>query len=99
MTVMSITAKDIARELNLSQPTVSRILNGDEAHRAAEGTRQRVMEAAQRLGYQPNAVARSLRRGRTNTIGVHTYGRYDVRNDFLGTIVGALQCACEAYHL
>ncbi|RYX84783.1 LacI family transcriptional regulator [bacterium] len=94
-----ITAKDIARELNLSQPTVSRILNGDEGHRAAQATRERVWEAAQRLGYQPNAVARSLRRGRTDIIGVHTSHNYDVRNDFLGAIVGALQCACAERHL
>ncbi|BCM92921.1 catabolite control protein A [Abditibacteriota bacterium] len=94
-----ITAKDIARELNLSQPTVSRILNGDEGHRAAQATRERVWEAAQRLGYQPNAVARSLRLGRTDIIGVHTSHNYDVRNDFLGAIVGALQCACAERHL
>lgn len=96
---MPVTAKDVARELELSQPTVSRILNGDENHRASEATRQRVWEAAQRLGYQPNAVARSLRRGRTDIIGVHTSHNYDVRNDFLGTIVGALQCACAEHHL
>lgn len=94
-----ITAKDIARELNLSQPTVSRILNGDEGHRAAEATRQRVWEAAQRLGYQPNALARSLRRGRTDIIGVHTSHNYDVRNDFFGAVVGALQSACAERHL
>lgn len=97
--VMPVTAKDVARELNLSQPTVSRILNGDKRHRAAEATRQRVWETAKRLGYQPNAIARSLRHGRTNIIGVHTSHNYDVRNDFLGTVVGALQCACSDYHL
>ncbi len=98
-TLMPITAKDVARELNLSQPTVSRILNGDSRHRASTDTRQRVLEAAERLGYQPNAVARSLRHGRTNVIGIHTSHNYDVRNDFLGNIVGALQCACGDYDL
>ena len=97
--LMPVTAKDVARELNLSQPTVSRILNGDATHRASTETRRRVEETAQRLGYQPNAVARSLRHGRTNVVGVHTNHNYDVRNDFLGTIVGALQCACGEYHL
>ena len=96
---MPVTAKDVARELNLSQPTVSRILNGDAQHRAAEETRRRVWETARRLGYQPNAIARSLRHGRTNIIGVHTSHNYDVRNDFLGTVVGALQCACSDYQL
>ena len=96
---MSITAKDLARELNLSQPTVSRILSGDSNHRAASATRERVMEAARRLGYQPNAVASSLRRGRTDIIGLHTSYDYDVRNDFLGAIVGSLQVGCSAHSL
>lgn len=97
--VMPVTAKDIASELDLSQPTVSRILNGDKGHRAAEATRKRVWETAKRLGYQPNAIARSLRHGRTDIIGVHTSHNYDVRNDFLGTVVGALQRACSDYQL
>jgi DNA-binding LacI/PurR family transcriptional regulator len=92
--IMPVTARDIARELELSQPTVSRILNGDKGHRIADETRSRVIETARRLGYQPNSVARSLRRGRTNIIGVHTSHNYDVRNDFFGTIIGALQHEC-----
>ena len=40
-----------------------------------------------------------MRRGRTNIIGVHTSHNYDVRNDFFGTVVGALQCACADQHL
>ncbi len=96
---MPVTAKELARELNLSQPTVSRILSGDTNHRAAAATRERVMEAAKRLGYQPNAVASSLRRGRTDIIGLHTSYDYDVRNEFLGAIVGSLQRACSAHSL
>ena len=96
---MPVTAKDLARELNLSQPTVSRILSGDSNHRVASATRARVLEAATRLGYQPNANASSLRRGRTDIIGLHTSYNYDVRNDFLGAIVGSLQVACSARSL
>ena len=96
---MPVTAKELARELNLSQPTVSRILSGDSNHRAAPATRERVLEAAKRMGYQPNAVASSLRRGRTDIIGLHTSYNYDVRNDFLGAIVGSLQRACSAHSL
>lgn len=93
---MTVTAKTIARELQLSQPTVSRILSGDPRHRVAAETKQRVLDTAQRLGYQPNAVARSLRRGRTGIVGLYTNHDYDARNDFLGTIIGALQRCCEA---
>lgn len=93
---MPVTAKDIARELNLSQPTVSRILNGDVKHRASDETRQRVLETAQKMGYRPNAVASSLRRGRTGIIGLHTSHAYDARNEFFGSIIAGLQHACNA---
>lgn len=96
---MPVTAKDIARELQLSQPTVSRILSGDPAHRVAQATRQRVEETARRMGYQPNAVARSLRRGRTQIVGLYTNHDYDARNEFLGTIIGSLQRSCEQQDL
>ncbi len=96
---MAVTAKDVARDLNLSQPTVSRILSGDRHHRTSDATRRRVFEAAQRMGYQRNAVASSLRRGKTGVIGLHTSHNYDARNDFYGTIMGALQVACRARHL
>ncbi len=92
---MSVTSKDIARELNLSQPTVSRILNGDARHRASAETRKRVLETARRLNYRPNAVASSLWRGRTGIIGLHTNHNYDARNDFFGAIIGGLQRACN----
>lgn len=97
--IMPVTAKDIARELNLSQPTVSRILSGDARHRVSPVTRQRVLETARRLKYQPNALARSLRQGCTNLIGLYTNHDYDARNDFLGTLIGSLQRACEVQGL
>ena len=93
---MPITAKDIARELNLSQPTVSRVLSGDRNHRVSDATRERILEAAKRLRYRRNAVARSLRRGATNIIGLYTNHNYDARNDFVAAIVGGLQRGCEA---
>jgi DNA-binding LacI/PurR family transcriptional regulator len=96
---MAVTAKDIARELGLSQSTVSRILNGDDRHRVSLKTRERILSAAQRLDYQPNALAQSLRRGRTNVVGLYTSHRYDARNDFLAEILGGLQLACARHRL
>lgn len=96
---MPVTAKDIARELQLSQPTVSRILSDTPGHRVSPQTRERVLDTARRLGYRPNALARSLRRGRTGIIGLYTNYNYDARNDFLGTIIGALQRHCEQQDL
>ncbi|NJQ15463.1 LacI family DNA-binding transcriptional regulator [Streptomyces bohaiensis] len=60
--------KDVAAAAGVSVATVSRALNG---HRSVSpDTRERVLEAVGRLGYRPNAVARSLRTDRTRTLGL-----------------------------
>lgn len=68
MAVPVVTIRDVARDAGVAVSTVSRALNGSAP--ASEAIRQRVMEAAQRLGYQPNATARNLRHSRTMTVGV-----------------------------
>lgn len=66
-----ITLKELAGILELSQSTVSRIVNGAAAaHRIAQETQERVLHAAALYGYSANTVARSLRQKRTYTIGV-----------------------------
>jgi LacI family transcriptional regulator len=63
--------KQLAAILELSQSTVSRVVNGEAtAHRIADETQQRVLHAAALYGYSANTVARSLRQKRTFTIGV-----------------------------
>lgn len=63
-----VTIRDVAQQAGVSVTTASRALNG---HRdVSEATRTRVREAARRLGYQPNALARGLVLGRTETVGV-----------------------------
>jgi len=57
----------LASELGISTGTVSRALNGKPD--VNEATRTRVLEAAARLGYAPNASARNLAKGSTNAIG------------------------------
>lgn len=59
--------RQLAEMLNLSQTTVSRALNGYPE--VNEATRVRVLEAAQRNNYRPNARARSLATGRSMAIG------------------------------
>jgi DNA-binding LacI/PurR family transcriptional regulator len=63
--------KELSAHLGLSQSTVSRVINGGAtAHRIAEETQRRVLEAAAAFGYEANVIARSLRQKRTFTVGV-----------------------------
>lgn len=64
---MPVSIRDVAKALNLSITTVSRALDGYDD--VAAETRQRVIAAAQSMGYTPNRAARQLRRQRTETIG------------------------------
>ena len=63
-----VNLKMLSESLGLSQTTVSRALNGYSD--VSEATRQRVVEAASRLGYQPNSQARQLATGRTDAVGI-----------------------------
>ncbi|MGD8195142.1 LacI family DNA-binding transcriptional regulator [Herbiconiux sp. P18] len=67
---------DIARLAGVSQATVSMVLNGRaDSNRIPESTQQRIREAMVELDYVPNIAAQSLRGGRNNLIGVHTFER------------------------
>ena len=68
--------KDLAGHLGLSQTTVSRALNGYPE--VNEATRQRVAEAAARLGYRPNASALRLATGRSGAIGLVLRGAHEM---------------------
>lgn len=63
-----VTSFDVAEAAGVSQSTVSRALAGDAS--ISEPTRQRVIEAAQRLNYQVDENAARLRRGRTGTLAL-----------------------------
>jgi DNA-binding LacI/PurR family transcriptional regulator len=60
--------RDVAAAAGVSVTTVSHALSGKG--RVDPDTAARVREAAQRLGYSPNAAARNLRRGRSGLIGL-----------------------------
>jgi DNA-binding LacI/PurR family transcriptional regulator len=67
---MAVTIRDIAKHLNLSHSTVSRIINNRDSEFISSATRTRVQQTAQELGYHPNYHARSLQTGRTHAIGL-----------------------------
>src|SRR3954463_8850799 len=61
----------LAEHLELSQTTVSLVLNNSPSAKSIpEETRKRVIEAAERLNYRPNYFARSLRQSRSMSVGV-----------------------------
>ncbi len=65
-----MTVTDVAKAAEVSRTTVSYVLSGRDGVRVPEGTRQRILDAAERLGYRRNALGGALRTGRINTIGI-----------------------------
>ncbi len=63
-----VTIKDIARELNISPSTVSRALKDHPD--ISPSTKLAVNDLAKKLKYQPNSIALSLRKNKTDTIGI-----------------------------
>lgn len=61
-----VTIRDVAAHAGVSHQTVSRVINGHDA--VSPDTRARVQQAIDELGYQPNAIARSMARGRTGML-------------------------------
>jgi LacI family transcriptional regulator len=64
---MAASIKDIARELNISVSTVSRVINGQG--RFSEKTRYKVVKMMEQLNYRPNEAARALREKSSKTLG------------------------------
>jgi DNA-binding LacI/PurR family transcriptional regulator len=64
-----VSSIEVARRAGVSQSTVSRVFSND-APNVADETRERVLNAARELGYQPNAIARMMSKGSSNIIGI-----------------------------
>ena len=62
---------DIAKQLNISQTTVSFVVNGKaKEKRISNELSEKVLKFVAKVGYKPNLLARSLRTGKTNMIGL-----------------------------
>ncbi len=70
-----VTLKDISRDVGLSVTQVSRALGGHTD--VNPGTRDRIQQAATRLGYRPNAIARGLKTGRSGIVAMIMAGSRD----------------------
>jgi LacI family transcriptional regulator len=85
-----VTIKDIAKKIGVSYTTVSRALNGKPG--VSQATVEKVLKEAQKMGYQPNAIARGLVKKSTNTIGL-VIG--DITNPYFPAIARGVEDAAK----
>lgn len=84
-----VTIRDIAKETGLSVATISVVLNQvPKSRRIPLATQQRIRDAAKKLGYFPNLIARSLRSARTHTVGLLVY---DIGDPYCSVIVRGIE--------
>src|SRR5262245_27571317 len=86
----AVTQRDVAREAGVHRATVSRALDPRRRELLDEATVARVADAAARLGYRPNALARGLKTNRSLAIGVVVP---DVSSAAYAPLVAALEAA------
>lgn len=91
---MSVTISDIAKQAKVSLTTVSRVLNGSGY--VKEETKQRILLAIKEKNYVPSAIARSLSKSETNTIGVIVP---DITNAYFGEIIKGISDIAEKNNL
>ncbi len=84
------TIEDVAILANVSIATVSRYTSGQRSI-VAPSTQERLKLAIDKLGYVPNAAARSLKTGRTRLIGVILA---DVSHAYWSALLGGIQAGC-----
>ncbi|MBE5845329.1 MAG: LacI family transcriptional regulator [Butyrivibrio sp.] len=82
---MSVTTKDLAQICNVSRTTVSRALHGNG--RINPATKKRILDTANKLGYEPDLAARTLVSGKSMMIGVIVV---NLKNQYYPRIVNAV---------
>ncbi|GAB3878779.1 LacI family DNA-binding transcriptional regulator [Terrabacter terrigena] len=84
-----VTLRDVAKAAGVSTATVSLVINDKKGARIGEDTRERVRAAIRRLGYRPNALAKTLSSGTSTFIGLVADGV--ATTPFAGQIVHGAQ--------
>jgi len=86
------TIDDVAKLAGVSIATVSRVFNNSPL--VSEKARQKVLKAAEELGYKPSMPARSLAMKKTNTIGLIVP---DISNPYYAEVVRGIEDVCNIY--
>lgn len=87
-----VTRDDVARLAGVSSAVVSYVVNNGPRP-VAEATRVKVLEAIEKLGYRPNAAARTLITGRSDLLGLIVP---DIRNPYFAALAQAMETAARA---
>lgn len=87
---MSVTIDDIAKKAGVSSATISRVLNNSSY--VKEETKVKVLKVIEEMNYVPSAIARSLSKRETNTIGIIVP---DITNSYFGEIIKGISKIAE----
>ena len=96
-----VTSKDVAEKVGVSRTTVSLVLNNVQGIQISPETRQKVIDAANELGYVPDATAQALVSRRTKAIGlVLTRSQHHIATDaFLPKIISGLLTTAKKHNV
>ncbi|GAX89820.1 LacI family DNA-binding transcriptional regulator [Effusibacillus lacus] len=84
------TIDDVAKKAGVSKSSVSRVLNGNFQY-MSEDTKNRILDAIRELSYTPNSLAQSLKKKKTQTIGIILS---DISNPFWSEVLKGVQDEC-----
>lgn len=87
-----VTLSDVAREAGVSLATASRAINGSANRNVRPDLRERVLEAAARLRYSPDANAQAMARGRTTWLGLVVH---DIADPYFSSIASGVSLAAD----
>lgn len=91
---MAVTISDIAKKAGVSSATVSRVLN--DSGYVKQSTREKIEAAIKEMNFTPSAIARSLSKNESNTIGVIVP---DITNSYFGEVIKGISEVAEENNL